>query len=155
MARAALMLVPNGVRTRITLSDILSCQNKPLEALHEALQAALAHPDNALAYAHLGQLLQRNGEPGAEAALQRAARLDPDNAHFRHQLSHFLHRHGRLNEAIEAAREATALEPGNGHRFEHLARLLLADNDIAAAETAQRQAVRLNPRQPGVPGRAE
>ncbi len=143
--RSAVALDPNAARLRIVLSDILLRQDRKLEALNEVLLAAVAHPDDAGVFSHLGHLLQRDGDPAAEAALRRAAELDPGNAHIRHQLSHYLHVAGRLDEAIAAAREATELEPGNAYRFEHLARLFLAAGDEAGAIGAQRQAVELKP----------
>lgn len=143
--RSAVALDPKAARLRIVLSDILLRQNKHLEALNEVLLAAVTHPDDAEVYSHLGHLLQRDGDPAAEAAFRRAAEMDPANAHIRHQLSEILHKMGRSEEAIAVAREATELEPGNAHRFEHLARLFLAAGDEAGAVGAQQRAVQLNP----------
>jgi superkiller protein 3 len=120
-------------------------QGRKPEALNEALMAAVIDPDNAAAYSHLGHVFHVTGDAAAETALRRAARLDPKNAHVRHQLSDVYNAQERIDEAIAAAREATELEPGNPHRFVHLARLFLKANNPTGAEAAQRQAVQMEP----------
>jgi tetratricopeptide (TPR) repeat protein len=145
VVRAAIARGPQTTRPRITLSDILLRQGKSLEALNEALMAAVIDPDSAEAYSHIGHILHQSRDPAAETALLRAARLDPRNPHFRHQLSDVFNAAGRLPEAIEAATQATELDPRNPRRFAHLSRLYLRADDVAGAEAAQRQAVSVAP----------
>jgi tetratricopeptide (TPR) repeat protein len=144
-ARIAVALDPANTQYRIVLSGLLLHQGRLQDALNEANIAVTKDPESAWAYGHLGDVLQRNGDIAAEPAFLRASELAPHNAHFRHQMSHFLLEQQRLEESIAMAREASALDPDNPHRIARVAHLLAKASDVAGAAAALRKAVRLAP----------
>jgi Flp pilus assembly protein TadD len=145
-ARQAIALSYTTSRHHVVASDLLLRQGKPGDALTEALIAAVVDPSSGHAHGHLGHAFEQSGDDtGAEFAYRRALELEPSNAQLFHQMSVLLARLKRLDDAIEAATEATRLEPGNPQRFAHLANLHVQRQDLSAATAAQREAVLLDP----------
>jgi len=100
-----------------------------------AQRQASAPPSSAAMYEFL---LARRAEAvddvaGAEAALQRAVKLDPASAELRAELAGFFARQNRAADAVEAAERAVGLDASSeeGHRILGLVYAAWADGAVA------------------------
>lgn len=133
---------PESVHARIALIEALQRQGDAEAALSEALELAVRTPNDGQTYACLGHVLHKQGDlQAAEHAYRRAARLSPENAHYRHTISTLLLQRQRIGEAIAEARAAIDLEPGNALRLGYLADLLCASGDFDQARETLDQAI--------------
>ncbi|HEX6972811.1 MAG TPA: protein kinase [Vicinamibacterales bacterium] len=126
-----------------------------IERAIAAFEDATAHdPEYAIAWAALGGAYQLKGSflsipEMVHKALdleQRALALDPELADARVWLGGALLGLGRVDEAMEAYREALRIEPDNGQAHQGLARALwVGKGDFAAAIPVFERAIKLNP----------
>ncbi len=116
--------------------------------LAERLYRAIlqARPNDVMAHAELGNLLQAQGRPeAAEASYRSALRLQPDFAEVHSNLGNALQAQGRAQEAETAYRRALQLQPDLADAHSNLSITLLALGRMTEAEQACRQALRIRP----------
>ena len=103
-------------------------------------------PESALAFYNLGLTLkQKDDFAGAEAALRRAAALDPTLEDAPYTLGVVLWQTGRFDEAAEAFREATSRRPGYADAHFMLGTVLQQRGDAEGALSAFRRTVEIAP----------
>jgi serine/threonine-protein kinase len=118
-----------------------------LRRAREAADRAIAlAPNNAVAHASLGRVLEFQGETErARAANARALELAPNDAAVLSIVAVILRNAGRFDEAESVARRATALDPRSAPAFRTLTVILLYQRRPAQAVEAIAQARRLAP----------
>lgn len=86
---------------------------QPLEAVSEARQHQIRHPDRASALALLADALAASDQPGqAEATLRQLIKLQPKEPLHRFKLAGLLTRSGELTKSLAVLGECLEIEPG-------------------------------------------
>jgi len=104
---------PTHREARESLIALLERTGRSAEALAHAQQLAEAHPQDPKVQALLGELLLPTDPENAARALERAARLDPENLRYRTNLGAALLKLRRFPEAIEVFTDVLARDPNN------------------------------------------
>jgi tetratricopeptide (TPR) repeat protein len=150
LVRRSVDLLPAGdpaaAMFRLNLAAVLSDLGRDHETVDALRDAVRVGPGYAPAHLNLGVALERVGDlPGAEAALRRAAELQPDGpdaAEAHRRLGGVLGRLGRpAADAVDANRAAVRLDPGSGNAWRSLGGACAAAGDVDAAVAAHRRAV--------------
>ena len=112
----------------------------PCEAMYEPVMRCIAlDPDNADAHQLLGAVRVLRGDlEGAEESYLDAKRLDPHCAVIRMDFAVFLHMRGRLDDAIDEAREC--IRPGANDSGTKLLAKLIAEKQAQVAARARARA---------------
>ncbi len=150
-ARDAGLLVPLDLRRRI--ASLAELRGRPELAARELSAVIAEDPEDAeargrLARIHLArgvQLARRGEHARAARQLERAAELDPEDATARTSLGAAFAELGRLDEAIDATREAVRLAPRDAAAHANLGLLLAARRDPNGARAHLRRALTLDP----------
>jgi predicted O-linked N-acetylglucosamine transferase (SPINDLY family) len=103
------------------------------------------HPTSGVIWQILGISLARQGKDALDA-VERAARLLPDDAGAQINLGNALGRLGRLDEAVQAFRRGLALNPHYAEAHETLGNALLELGRYADAVASYRRALDIAPR---------
>lgn len=109
-----------------------------------ARELTVSHPSSGLAWKALGVALQMQ-DKGALDALERAARLLPNDVEAQSNVGTALRRCGRLDEAVVCLRRALQMRPGLAEVWNNLGN---AERDLGHFEpavAALREALRLKP----------
>jgi tetratricopeptide (TPR) repeat protein len=114
----------------------------------EAIERALAlDPDLAAAHSQMGRI--KNfvdlDWAGADASIQRAIALEPENPEYLHQAAFSAAQSGRSDEALALARQAIKLDPLNPDSWEMLGEIEYYKGQFAAAEANVKKALELSP----------
>lgn len=105
-------------------------------------------PQHGLGWSLLSESRHALGDyPGALAAAQRGAELEPGDARLRVNLGVMLKANGELAAAQACFRQSIAFDPTIAPAHTNLAGLLLSQGDLAEAEACCRQALSLDPDQ--------
>ncbi|MGD2131192.1 MAG: sulfotransferase [Maricaulaceae bacterium] len=116
---------------------------KALELFDRALAAG---PESARAHAHRAKALTAlTRAPEARAAAERAAAVDPRDAHTLDTIGVVFTRTGDHARAVDFFRRATQIDPRQANYFYNLGAAEEFLGDFAAAETALRQSIKLDP----------
>jgi len=107
-------------------------------------QAASRYPDQAEAWAWLGEARQHLGEDGLPE-LQKAMSLDPDSATVQALQGMYWKRHERPDRALANFQKAAALEPSNPAWQAALGETLAQSGDLPPALAVYQRAVELAP----------
>jgi tetratricopeptide (TPR) repeat protein len=83
--------------------------------------------------------------PAALAAFEKAAALEPTNAHYHDRLGEMLYEMGRTQEAQAAFERAVQLDPHDEAALDHLARVLFETGQHDRAVELFETALRANP----------
>jgi len=111
--RRALRLDPTNAVAHLNLGMLLAEMGKMPEA-EQAFRAAFkANPRSAQAAYNLGVLLSNDHPEEALDWCRRAATLGPDNPQYGYTYAFYLHRAGRLDEAIRAIRSVRERHPAH------------------------------------------
>jgi tetratricopeptide (TPR) repeat protein len=119
-----------------------ACRYPEMEA--RARELTVSHPSSGLAWKALSVALQMQDKEALQA-LERAARLLPDDAEAHSNLGAALRRHGRLDQAVASLRRALRMRPDLAEVWNNLGN---AERDLGrldAAVEALREALRLKP----------
>jgi tetratricopeptide (TPR) repeat protein len=111
----------------------------------KARELTASHPSSGLAWKALSVALQMQGKEALDA-LERAARLLPNDAEAQSNLGAALRRYGRLEEAVACLRRALQMRPDLAEVWNNLGN---AERDLGhfdAAVEALREALRLKPK---------
>lgn len=110
----AVIDTPRCARSWENLGAALMEAHRPREALHALTTAVEIAPDWGVPYALLGGVLDELGDPvRAERALRRSIRLDPALASGYTNLTVFLVRHGRRDDALATVRAGRRVRPAD------------------------------------------
>jgi hypothetical protein len=103
-----------------------------------ALESSLeAGDDNPFGLNLYSQVLEHYGElPEARSYMERAVRLDPTNAGFRHRLGRISEQEGDKKGALSHYKEALLLDPDYGESLVSLASVSVELNDLSTADGA-------------------
>jgi tetratricopeptide (TPR) repeat protein len=113
-------------------------------ALHQACET---EPTNALYENAYGRFLLANKRyKDAEIYLDRAARLDTDNAEYWVALAQSFYGEGDIKRAIRAFKKASDLKPSDWQRLEELGNLQMVDKDFNAAADSFKRAAEIVPK---------
>jgi len=124
-------------------------------ALRQARARALVDPEPANLQA-LGDVLQRVGEPvGAQAALEWAVELRPEDGDAQARLAQALLGQGKVDEGCRAAEAAVGFFPESAGSLEVMADCRLAQGDRLEAARYLRKAVQAAPRNGRLAGKLE
>ncbi len=91
------------------------------------------------------RLYQQGDIKGVETVLQKAIKLEPNNAALHSNLGIVLADQNRFSESIHEYREAVRLSPNNPIFHNNLGNALSRVDDLSGASTEYREAIRLNP----------
>jgi tetratricopeptide (TPR) repeat protein len=109
--RRALRLDPTNAPAHLNLGMLLAEIGKMSEA-EQAFRAAFkANPQSAQAAYNLGVLLSKEHPDEALDWCRRAAALGPDNPQYGYTYAFYLHRAGRLDQALQAIRSVRERHP--------------------------------------------
>lgn len=114
-----------------------------------ALRALQEHPDNVALLRVAGRAGAELGDDDAIAHLERAVKLEPENADAWRDLGEVLLFEHRLDEASKAFRQAVELRPNDVAALVQLAHTAYASGDPEHAIGAIRQAVERDPQSLG------
>jgi Flp pilus assembly protein TadD len=110
------------------------------------------NPREAFAWAMLGLLQVRRGEPDAAAvAVERALAIDRDNADYLNLMGVVHGERGALDQAVAAFRRALKRRPAHGETHYNLGKALLKRGEPGAAAESFRRAATLAPPYPDAP----
>lgn len=139
--QAGLRRDPDAMALAVNLADLYRVQSREREA-EEVLRRSIALTDSADAWHALGLSLVRQKRSGeALNALQKAARLSPDNARYAYVAAVALQSAGQAGEARQAAADALARSPYDTNLLSFALQDALRARDLArAAPLAQRLA---------------
>jgi tetratricopeptide (TPR) repeat protein len=151
LARAA--AATGDYEGRLTLSDLLRSDERYPEAI-ELLNGLIADakaPDWQLYYAR-GQAYERSGQwPKAEADLQQALKLKPEEAELLNYLGYaWIDRGQHLTEALDMVKRAVAAEPRSGAITDSLGWAYYRLGDYKKATETLEQAVELEAGDPEI-----
>jgi tetratricopeptide (TPR) repeat protein len=151
LARAA--AATGDYEGRLTLSDLLRADERYPEAI-ELLNGLIADakaPDWQLYYAR-GQAYERSGQwPKAEADLQAALKLKPEEAELLNYLGYaWIDRGEHLTEALDMVKRAVAAEPRSGAITDSLGWAYYRLGDYKKAAETLEQAVELEAGDPEI-----
>ncbi len=132
--------------------DSVSMVNRGVEAYNNGdpetaadyfLRAVQLHPENDLAYYHLGlvERYDRGHEQGARKAFEEAHRLNPDNPDTAFQLATISLAEGKLDTAQSLLERSLKQDPQNHQADFQLGRVLEAKGKVAEADAAYRRAI--------------
>jgi len=123
----------------------------------EHVERAEADPSSARAHGTLGLVYAANDLwAEARASFENAARLAPEDFHWRFQGAIAARRSGDAETALEELRELAAQEPRFAPAHQRLGEALYEAGELAAAEAAYRRVLELEPNQPdGYAGTAQ
>lgn len=123
---------------------------KDLQAAHGKVVAIIeAFPETAAAYQILSLILRQSGNlNGAFEAIQRALKIEPNNAEYHNSLGTFYRMVGRSDLAIPPFRAAVDIAPNYTVAAINLGDLYLQDNDPLAALDVFDMALKENPNHP-------
>lgn len=111
--RCALRLDPTNAPAHLNLGMLLAEMGKMSEA-EQAFRAAFkANPQSAQAAYNLGVLLANDHPEEALDWCRRAAALGPDNPQYGYTYAFYLHRAGRLDQALQAIRSVRERFPAH------------------------------------------
>lgn len=147
----ALRLNPGWIEARVNRAIILDKVGHPTEAAADWRRLTLFDPGHPQAWRNLGDAFQAQGDAGAPQAidaLQRAVRLDPNQAEVHHDLGVVLRRAGRLDEAVGSLVRAIAVKADLAPAHMNLGNTLLERGDDDAARDSLRRALALGPASP-------
>ncbi len=120
-ADRAIQLAPGDPRFPLALARSLRDAgriDRPIEILTALTQS---HPQNALAWCNLSELLAKQSKPGASAdAARRAIALSPTMAQAYNNLANALNATAKPEEALQAHRRGLALDPDNATAHSNL-----------------------------------
>jgi tetratricopeptide (TPR) repeat protein len=141
-----LSIAPDCKEVRDLLVDLHIARNDFDGALDVALAGVKSNPRDALNYYRLSQVYTQQWRlREADAQLDKAIRLEPDNARFHRARASILRYQHKLNEAIAEQQRAVDLSSDKPFELTELAALNeLAGNDSAAADNLK-QAIQLSP----------
>lgn len=143
--REAQKLDPNNAYARAELAGALAQLSQASEALKEISEAVRLAPNDATLRAGYANVLARAGDPEAGIdEMRKAVEMAPNNLLFRVALASSLMREaGKIDEAIEAFREAVKVDPNSQFAVQALERAqgqkakFLEDAARRRAEAAQ------------------
>jgi tetratricopeptide (TPR) repeat protein len=122
MIDRALAITPDSARLRVIRAEVLLAEGKPEAAVVEARASLEIDGESSRAYNALGRslfMLKRQAE--AEAAMGRAAELDPDSPSIALVLGEVLVAGGKLDAAAECYRRVLEHQPGHELATQRLA----------------------------------
>ena len=135
---------PEARNAHIHLSNALTREGRPQEALAAARMAVEKRPDHADAHAALGALLfsmERFAE--AEEVLGRALQIDPKHKENRHNIAEMLRVQSRYQEALEAYRAVIELDPQDARAHAYMGDVLVRLHRYADAVESLNVALKL------------
>jgi len=109
--RHALRLDPTNAPANLNLGMLLAEMGRMSEAEPAFRAAFKADPQSARAAYNLGVLLSKDHPDEALEWCRRAAALGPDNPQYGYTYAFYLHRAGRLDQAIQAVRSVRQGHP--------------------------------------------
>jgi Flp pilus assembly protein TadD len=111
--RRALALDPTNAPAQLNLGMLLAEMGKMSEA-EQAFRAAFkASPQSAQAAYNLGVLLSKDHPEEALDWCRRAAALGPENPQYGYTYAFYLHRAGRLDQALQVIRSVRKCHPAH------------------------------------------
>ena len=140
-AEGALRLDPSQP---LALAVQLALPEAAAPSLDRIREAARRRPEDYRAQMLLAFAVGAEREQERNAALERAARLAPDNAAVLNALAWHRLTHGRAEEALPIARKAATLAPGRAAVLDTLATALAKSSRCAEAAAVEEQALSLS-----------
>lgn len=147
MARRAIALEPNNPIAHDQLGVALELSGNINGATRDAYQRAVTlDPEFALAYAHLGRLLRRNGKSQESAeAYRRAIQLATDVPTMI-MVADVLQSQQKFNESEQLLRQALREDGKNPTAMFLLGRALIARGAFGEAETVLKKSIEVSPK---------
>ncbi len=141
-AREALLREPNHAGALLLLGRAAEAQGRREEALQHYRRSIQAEPQpNALLHAALLQA-ELGDLDAAQASLQQAAALEPDNATFYFHLGNLFARKCRTQEALDAYETAVRLDSGLVGALNNRGLVLMSRGDLQGALFSFEQALK-------------
>lgn len=147
--RAGLKLQPGDVMLTVNLADLYRLQGRDGEAVELLRGAIAARPEEAAPHHALAlALIRQRDYPDAVAELERAWRLDPDNARYAYVYAVALRSLGRGREGSAVIDEALDRNPNDADLLALALDAALQSGDIASARRHVAKLVLLRPDDP-------
>jgi len=141
----ATTLAPGDALVHAHFAQHWLSRGRHAQADYQAALALSLNPDCPQALVVQGRLSSLRGQmDAAREALEKAARLAPENAEARHQLGIWLYRRQLHPEAVQQFEKVVALRPTDARAHAYLARSLEGLGDAERAELAFRRAEQVN-----------
>jgi tetratricopeptide (TPR) repeat protein len=146
--RKCIKLDPSFLQAHFDLGYTLGLLGKVDEGLAVYEEVIRRQPDHAYTAHAFGCFLRdvKHDYEGAIAWLNKARKLDPDNARVLNDLGSVLHRQGKPDEAIAVYQEAIRLLPRDSWAHLSVGRILHSKGDYAGAIACFNKVLEVNPK---------
>lgn len=141
---------PPNAAARLALSRLLASQGNMEAATRIPLEMLQANPGNVPALEQLASILSDIGDATRlEPVVQRLVQEAPKSTWSHYYASSLFFQQGRLDRALQAARNAITIDPANAKAHNLVGASLASMGNTAAARTAFEASLKADPRDPG------
>jgi spermidine synthase len=142
---------PAGRKTaKLALSRLLASQGNMEAAVRIPLAVLETNPADVPALEQLASILSDMGDASRlQPVVQRLVKEAPGNAWSHYYASSLFFQQGRLDMALQAARNAVAIDPSNAKAHNLVGAALASMGNTDAARTAFETSLKADPREPG------
>ncbi len=145
-----LAAVPANTAAKLALSRWLASQGNMEAATRISLEVLQANPADVAALEQMASILSDVGDTGRlEPVVQRLVKEAPKGTWTHYYVSSLFFQQGRLDMALQAARNAVSLDPANAKAHNLVGAALASMGNIDAARVAFEASIKVDPRDPG------
>ncbi len=145
-----LAATPANTAPKLALSRWLASQGNMEAATRIPLELLKANPGDVPALEQLASILSDLGDAARlEPIVQRLVEEAPKNTWSHYYASSLFFQQGRLDMALQAARNAVSIDPGNAKAHNLIGASLASMGNTDAARTAFEASLKADPRDPG------
>ena len=147
---ARLAAAPAHTAAKLSLSRLLASQGSMEAATRIPLDVLQANPADVPALEQLASILSDVGDAGRlEPVVQRLVKEAPKSTWAHYYASALFFQQGRLDMALQAARNALSIDPANAKAHNLVGASLGSMGNTDAARTAFEASIKADPREPG------
>ncbi|HUQ86546.1 MAG TPA: fused MFS/spermidine synthase [Vicinamibacterales bacterium] len=141
---------PTHKAAQLALSRVLASQGNIDQAVRIPVDQLQADPGDVPALEQLASILSDIGDAGRlEPVVQRLIKEAPKNTWSHYYAASLFFIQGRLDLAVQAARNSVAIDPSNGKAHNLIGACLASTGQTDAARTAFETSIKVDPREAG------